>query len=106
VQLDIYDETLRVLRAAVDAAKLGQDEKLAAIGELDRQARQLESVATGPSFEELVQAGWKAAGELLPTEAPPRRPVGRPGWRHPSPAPGQRDLPGAEEDPPGTSGSR
>jgi hypothetical protein len=106
VQLDIYDETLRVLRAAVDAAKLGQDEKLAAIRELDRQARQLEAVATGPSFEELVQAGWKDAGELLPTEAPPRRPVGRPGGRHPPPESRPRDLPGEEEDPPGASGSR
>jgi hypothetical protein len=105
VQLDIYDETLRVLRAAVDAAKLGNDEKLAAIRELDRQARRLEAVATGPSFEELVQAGWKDVGELLPTEAPPRRPVGRPGWRHPPREPGQKRPPG-EEDPPGASGSR
>ncbi|WP_257461747.1 DUF763 domain-containing protein [Archangium lipolyticum] len=98
VQLDIYDETLRVLRAAVNAAKLGHDEKLAAIRELDRQARQLEAVATGPSFEALIEAGWKDTGELLPTEAPPRRPVGRPGWRHPpseteEAQPAERTLP-------------
>jgi hypothetical protein len=54
VRLDVYDSTLRVLREAVDAAKLGRDEKLSAIRELDRQARLLEGSVTGPSFEDLV----------------------------------------------------
>lgn len=54
VRLDVYDSTLRVLREAVDAAKLGRDEKLSAIQELDRQARLLEGSVTGPSFEQLV----------------------------------------------------
>ncbi|HEX8701481.1 MAG TPA: DUF763 domain-containing protein, partial [Myxococcaceae bacterium] len=54
VRLDVYDSTLRVLREAVDAAKLGRDEKLSAIRELDRQARLLEGSATGPSFEALI----------------------------------------------------
>jgi hypothetical protein len=103
VRLDVYDETLRVLRSAVDAAKLGNDERLRALRELDRQARRLESVATGASFEELVQAGWEDAAGLLPTEAPPRRPSGRPGWRR-APAPrGQLELPGLGEDTPGGS---
>ena len=57
VRLDVYDSTLRVLREAVDAAKLGQEEKLSAIRELDRQARLLEGSVTGPSFEELVASG-------------------------------------------------
>jgi hypothetical protein len=54
VRLEVYDSTLRVLRSAVDAAKLGNDERLSAIRELDRQARLLEATATGPSFEALV----------------------------------------------------
>jgi len=83
--------TLRVLRAAVDAARLGHDERLHAIRELDRQARRLEAVATGPSFEALVQEGWKDVGELLPTDAPPRR------RRRTSP---QLELPGLDEDTP------
>ena len=91
VRLDVYDETLRVLRAAVDAARLGNDERLHALSELDRQARRLEAVATGPSFEALVQEGWKAVGELLPTDAPPRR------RRRTSP---QLELPGLDEDTP------
>jgi uncharacterized protein len=100
VRLDVYDETLRILRAAVDAAKLGQDEKLLALRELDRQARRLEAAATGPSFEALVQEGWKDIGELLPTDAPPRR-------RRARPASGQLELPGLGDDAPnGSPGER
>ena len=47
VPLTIYDETLRVLRRAVDQAKSGQDEKLAALRRLDEQCRALESAAAG-----------------------------------------------------------
>ncbi|ATB30062.1 DUF763 domain-containing protein [Melittangium boletus] len=94
VRLDVYDETLRVLRGAVDAARLGNDERLTALRELDRQARRLEAVATGPSFDELVREGWAGVGELLPTDAPPRRPSGRSGWRR-APVPrAQLELPG------------
>jgi hypothetical protein len=93
VRLEVYDETLRVLRSAVDAAKLGHDEKLVAIRELDRQARRLEATAAGPSFEELVAAGWAEAGELLPTEGPPRSPRARPARA----ASRQMELPGLEE---------
>ena len=42
VPLDVYDETIRVLTGAVSAARLGNDEKLAAIRRLDAQARALE----------------------------------------------------------------
>lgn len=85
VRLDVYDETLRVLRSAVAAARLGREERLGALRELDRQARRLETVATGPSFEQLIESRWREAGELLPTEALPRRPVGAPGWREGGP---------------------
>ena len=54
VPLKVYDETLRVLKQAVDHAKLGHDEKLAAIQRLDAQARRLERVAGGPSFEQFI----------------------------------------------------
>ncbi|HZI05315.1 MAG TPA: DUF763 domain-containing protein [Archangium sp.] len=103
VRLDVYDETLRVLRSAVDAARLGNDERLQAIRELDRQARRLESVATGVSFDALVEEGWKDVPELLPTDAPPRRPSGRPGWRRRTVPRPQLELPGLEEETPGDS---
>jgi hypothetical protein len=47
VPLTIYDETLAVRRRAVDQAKLGQDEKLAALRRLDDQCRTLEAAAAG-----------------------------------------------------------
>ena len=51
VPTKVYDETIGILKSAVDAAKLGADEKLGAIRRLDAQARALEATATGPSFE-------------------------------------------------------
>jgi hypothetical protein len=50
----VLDQTIGVLKSAVAAAKLGQDEKLDAIRRLDGQARQLERTATGPSFDTFV----------------------------------------------------
>ncbi len=55
VPLRVYDETIRVLKDAVTAAKrLPGDDRLAAIQRLDRQARWLEKGAEGPTFEEFV----------------------------------------------------
>ena len=51
VPTKVYDETIRVLKLAVDGAKLGNDERLGAIKRLDAQARLLERHATGPSVE-------------------------------------------------------
>jgi uncharacterized protein len=48
VPLKIYDETLRVMKSAVQKAKLGRDVQLQALKRLDRQARRLEAVADGP----------------------------------------------------------
>src|SRR5215471_3615467 len=49
VPIAVYDRTIGVLKAAVAAAKLGNDERLDAIRRLDDQARRLERVASGPS---------------------------------------------------------
>ncbi|HMA48583.1 MAG TPA: DUF763 domain-containing protein [Magnetospirillaceae bacterium] len=54
VPIRVYDETLRVMKAAVEAAKLGQDDKLFALKRLDDQSRRLEATATGPSFDAFV----------------------------------------------------
>lgn len=48
VPLRVYDETIRVLKSAVQKAKLGRDEELAAIKRLDEQARLLEGRASCP----------------------------------------------------------
>ena len=49
-----YDETIRVLKSAVQKAKLGREEELAAIRRLDAQARLLEPTARGPGVEEYM----------------------------------------------------
>jgi hypothetical protein len=54
VPLDVYDETIRVLKSALRKAKLGSDEELAALRRLDAQARRLESRASRPSVPELI----------------------------------------------------
>jgi hypothetical protein len=54
VPLRVYDETIRVLKSAVQKAKLGRDEELGALQRLDEQARRLERHATGPSVPELI----------------------------------------------------
>ena len=54
VPLKVFDETIRLLKRAVDRAKLGSTDSLAAIRRLDTQARLLESDANGPTFESHV----------------------------------------------------
>jgi uncharacterized protein len=54
VPIKVYDETIRVLKSAVQKAKLGRNEEMQALKRLDDQARQLEQTATGPSFDAFV----------------------------------------------------
>jgi len=54
VPLTVYDETIRVLKAAVEKARLGRDEALGALRRLDQQARRLEAAASGPSLPALI----------------------------------------------------
>jgi hypothetical protein len=51
----VYDQTISVLKSAVEKAKLGNEEKLDAIRRLDEQARQLERTASGPTLPEYVE---------------------------------------------------
>lgn len=61
VPLDVYDETLRVLKRAVVQAKLGRVDRLDALRRLDAQARSLERSASGPSFRSFVAEERAAA---------------------------------------------
>jgi hypothetical protein len=54
VPIMVYDETIRVLKSAVQQAKLGREEEMQALKRLDAQARRLERTATGPAFEAYV----------------------------------------------------
>ena len=55
VPLKVYDQTLRVLKAAVERARLGNDDRLQALRALDAQARGLEARAEGPEFQDCVR---------------------------------------------------
>jgi len=79
VPLKVYDNTILVLRRAVEQARLGNDEKLSAIRRLDREARRLEGAALGgPSFEEHVERerreSWRYDG--MTVFGPARPPSG------------------------------
>lgn len=64
VPLKVYDETIRVLKSAVQQAKLGREERMGALKRLDAQARQLEPTASGPSFDAFV-AGERTQSAAL-----------------------------------------
>jgi hypothetical protein len=64
VPLKVYDETLRILKNAVQRAKLGRDEELGALQRLDDQARKLEGLVSGPSVDAFI-ANERAQSPML-----------------------------------------
>ncbi len=64
VPIKVYDETIRVLKTAVQNAKLGRDEEMQTLRRLDDQARRLERTASGPSFEDFVEGELRASPAL------------------------------------------
>lgn len=85
VPLEVYDETIRVMKRAVDAARIGQNDRLFAIRRLDEEARKIErsaKVLEGPGFDEFVErerarshayGGRSVLGDALPP--PPAAPA-------------------------------
>lgn len=84
VPIDVFDQTIGVLRSAVDNARLGNDDRLAAVRRLDRQARALERVAVDPTFDAFVQEERTRSPEyggrtvFGPAGKPERKPKRRP----------------------------
>jgi hypothetical protein len=86
VPLKVYDETIMVMKAAVQKAKLGQDDRLAALKRLDDEARRVERRAAGPTVPDVIAEerrlshafggrsvfGWEPAPEALDDEQKPR----------------------------------
>jgi hypothetical protein len=82
----VLDRTIDVLKAAVEKARLGQEEKLGAIRRLDAQARRLEQHASGPSLdayiaEERRQSHALGGRSVFGWEAPPADAAGGRGKR-------------------------
>jgi hypothetical protein len=83
VPLNVYDETIRVLKSAVQHAKLGREEELAALKRLDEEGRRLERHATGPALDAFIAeerarspdyGGRSVGGRASRGEATPRGP--------------------------------
>jgi uncharacterized protein len=64
VPIKVYDETIRVLKSAVQKARLGRDEEMQALKRLDDQARRLERTATGPALETHMENERNASPSL------------------------------------------
>jgi uncharacterized protein len=64
VPIKVYDETIRVLKSAVQNARLGRDEEMQALKRLDDQARRLERSAQGPSLQAFIADERAASPEL------------------------------------------
>jgi uncharacterized protein len=61
VPLKVYGETIRVLKSAIQSAKLGREEELGALKRLDDQARGLERHASGPSVDDLIAREFESS---------------------------------------------
>ena len=79
VPIKVYDETIKVLKSAVQKAKLGREEELGALRRLDEQSRRLERHTGGPRLEKFIAAeldhshsygGRSVFGWEPPPEAP------------------------------------
>lgn len=55
VPLRVYDETIRVMKSAVQNGKLGREEELSALKRLDAESRRVEAFAKGPSLETFIE---------------------------------------------------
>ena len=80
VPLKVYDETIRVLKSAVQSAKLGRDDELGAHKRLDDQARAVERFAEGPSVQDVIaqereRSHLYGGRSVFGFEPPPGRPA-------------------------------
>jgi uncharacterized protein len=63
VPVKVFDQTIRVLKNAVERSKLGNDDKVFAIKQLDREVRRLEPTAHVPDFDDFVAEEKKHVAE-------------------------------------------
>ncbi|BCH22386.1 DUF763 domain-containing protein [Mesorhizobium sp. L-8-3] len=78
VPIHVYDQTIGVLKSAVQKARLGREEELSALKRLDDQSRLLERRVSGPSVEALIaeerfQSHALGGRSVFGWEEPPRK---------------------------------
>ena len=88
VPTKVYDETIRVMKRAVEAAKLGERDRLSAIQRLDEAQREIDRRTkhlVGPTFEEFVDnersKSRRYGGRTVFGPAPEPTETARPGIR-------------------------
>ncbi|MDH6297846.1 DUF763 domain-containing protein [Agrobacterium fabrum] len=64
VPIKVYDETIRVMKSAVQKGRLGNQEELLALHRLDEQARRLERYVTGPDLKEIIAGEYNQTRRL------------------------------------------
>ncbi|NSZ17128.1 DUF763 domain-containing protein [Agrobacterium vitis] len=64
VPIKVYDETIRVMKSAVQKGRLGHHEELLALHRLDEQARRLERYVTGPDLKEIIAGEFHRSHEF------------------------------------------
>lgn len=64
VPLKVYDETIAVMKSAVQKGRLGREEELQALKRLDEQSRQMERYVTGPDLEEIIAGEFRQSADF------------------------------------------
>ncbi|NYJ10665.1 hypothetical protein GGI64_001712 [Rhizobium leguminosarum] len=64
VPLKVYDETIGVMKSAVQKGRLGREEELQALKRLDDQSRQMERYVTGPDLKEIIAGEFRHSADF------------------------------------------
>ncbi|ARM92350.1 hypothetical protein RHEC894_PE00327 (plasmid) [Rhizobium sp. CIAT894] len=64
VPLKVYDETIGVMKSAVQKGRLGREEELQALRRLDEQSRQMERYVTGPDLKEIIAGEFRQSADF------------------------------------------
>ncbi|MGO7184295.1 DUF763 domain-containing protein [Rhizobium brockwellii] len=64
VPLKVYDETIAVMKSAVQKGRLGREEELQALKRLDDQSRQLERYVTGPDLKAIIAGEFRQSADF------------------------------------------
>ena len=64
VPLKVYDETIAVMKSAVQKGRLGREEELQALKRLDDQSRQMERYVTGPNLKEIIAGEFRQSADF------------------------------------------